>query len=81
MANLGGQYKIDAVFLEKMAEKLKAIRKKKGYSVEKLSETSKLNPVTIFRIESGKKNFSISSFRDLCKGLSIKPRAFDDIFE
>jgi len=58
-------------FLKDFGEKIKAVRKSKGLSQEKLAELSGLHPTYISDVERGKVNASIYSCFLITKALGI----------
>jgi len=59
------------IFLKTLGEKIKAVRKSKGLSQEKLAELSGLHPTYISDVERGKVNASIYSCFLIIKALGI----------
>jgi XRE family transcriptional regulator, regulator of sulfur utilization len=58
-------------FLKIVGDRIRAVRKSKKISQEKLAELSSLHPTYISDIERGKVNASISSFLMVAKALNI----------
>ena len=59
------------ILLTSIGDKIRAVRKTKRISQEKLAELSGLHPTYISDIERGKVNASISSFYVVAKALNI----------
>ena len=64
--------------LLKLGEKLKILRKEKGYTQEYLAEKVGIHPTYIGKIESGKNNISIKMLFRISRALKVK---LSDIFE
>jgi putative transcriptional regulator len=59
--------------LTALGNRVKAIREKKGYTLEKLGELIDKERQSISRLEKGKINPSFLYLLDICKGLQIDP--------
>lgn len=71
-------YRRNTLFIKEVADKFREIRKSKGLSQESVFIDTDYN---IGRIESGKKNISISTLYDLCKYYNISLKDFFDGIE
>jgi len=70
---VGKQYYKDEEGMQKFAEKLREIRKKKGYSQEQLANECDLPLSQISRIETCKLNTSLSHICLIARVLKISP--------
>ena len=61
-----------------LGKRLKELRKRKGYTQEKLAELVDLEPASICNIENG---YNYPSFQNLEKIISILDVSFADVFE
>lgn len=59
------------VFLKTVGSKIRAVRKSKGLSQERLAELSGLHPTHVSDVENGKSNASISSYHMIAKALGV----------
>ena len=72
------QYKNDA-YLQKLGEHCRAIRMKKGYSVNRLArEGERLSPSVIMRLESGEGAITVSSLIRYAQVLEVHPKKLLD---
>ena len=68
--------------LELFAKKLKIIRQKRKYTLEKLAELCELTPNHISKLEAAKSNPSFSTISKLAKSLDVEIKelfVFDDL--
>lgn len=70
---------LDIMASEVFSKVLRAVRESKNLSQEKLAEFSNLDPVTIYRYESGAIEPSLSKLFKLCKGLEISVSEFTEL--
>ena len=54
-------------------QRINEVRKDRGITAEKLSETCNINAVYVRQIESGTKTPSLPVFIDLCNALKVSP--------
>lgn len=57
-----------------VAKRIKALRKKKSLSQDKLAELAKLDRAHLFRIESGKGNATLRTLEAIAHALGVKVR-------
>lgn len=67
------KYKKDKVFLKKVGENIRSIRKNQGISQGQLSFESGIRINQIGRIERGEINTSLSSILFIAKALNVEP--------
>ena len=58
--------------LEYIGKKIRAVRKAKGLTQEKLAELANLHPTFVSEVETGKANYTIATLFALCKALGVK---------
>lgn len=58
--------------LNKLGNKLKCIRKEKGFTQEQLAEQVNIHPTYVGKIESGKNNISVILLYKISRALGVK---------
>jgi transcriptional regulator with XRE-family HTH domain len=66
-------YKPDTALLKAISQEFKAVRLKRGLTIEELSEMSCLHEKYIQTIERNHRNISISVFVQIAKALNVSP--------
>lgn len=59
--------------LTRAGERLRKLRKQRGWSLQKLSDQTGFHPTTLSQVESGKRNLTLKNVKRLADGLNIKP--------
>src|SRR5580658_1479645 len=57
-----------------VAEKIKAIRKEKGITQDRLAELTGLNRVHLYRLENGKQSMTLRTLKLIADTLNVKVR-------
>ena len=57
---------------EKLGERVRKLRKKKGITQEKLAELIGRDPRTIVALEAGKRNPTLKTIQKIAKALKVK---------
>jgi transcriptional regulator with XRE-family HTH domain len=57
-----------------VAEKIKAVRKKKGISQDQLAELAGLDRVHLYRLESGKQSMTLRTLKLIADTLGVRVR-------
>lgn len=58
--------------LEHIGKKMRAVRKAKGLTQEKLAELADLHPTFVSEVETGKANYTIATLFAISKALGVK---------
>jgi transcriptional regulator with XRE-family HTH domain len=58
--------------LEYLGKKIRAVRKTKGLTQERLAELADLHPTFVSEVETGKANYTIATLFAICKALGVK---------
>ncbi|MFH0775401.1 MAG: helix-turn-helix transcriptional regulator [bacterium] len=69
------------LFLKRVGENIRSLRKTSGLNQERLAEIADISPTYLGEIERGKRNCSIDGIRKICKGLGIKMERFFQLIE
>jgi transcriptional regulator with XRE-family HTH domain len=64
---------MDHINLKKLGKNVKAIRKKRGWTQERLAEHAEIHPVYVSYIEKGSRNPSITKIFNIVRALNCKP--------
>lgn len=62
---------VKMVTYKKLGDKIRRLRKEKGFTQEKLAELAKIDPKSIIDIESGKRNPTLKTITKLARSLNI----------
>ena len=66
---------------EKVAERIKVLRREKGLTAEKLAWYSDLSKACITYAEKNQRDMKLSTIESICKGLGISVKEFFAPFE
>jgi len=64
---------MEQINLKKLGKNFRTIRKKRGWTQEKLAEHAKIHPVYVSYIEKGSRNPSITKIFNIVRALDCKP--------
>jgi transcriptional regulator with XRE-family HTH domain len=60
----------------RIGRRIREVREAKGWTQQQLGESANLDPATLSRIESGRRNITLSTLADLMAGLGTSTRNF-----
>lgn len=58
--------------IAKLGEKIKKLRKEKGFTQEKLAELAKIDPKSVIAIEGGKRNPTLKTLSKIATALKVR---------
>ncbi len=64
------------LFLDEVGERVRMLRKNKGWTLDELSEASGLHPSSISQVERGERNLTLENLSKLADGLEVAPYQF-----
>ncbi len=64
---------MDKIYLKRLGKNVREIRKKRGWTQEKLAEQAEIHPVYVSYIEKGSRNPSISKIFKIVRALDCGP--------
>lgn len=64
------------VFLDEVGDRVRMLRKNKGWTLDQLSEASGLHPSSISQVERGERNLTLENLSKLADGLDVAPYQF-----
>ncbi len=64
---------MDQINLKKLGKNVRAIRKRRGWTQEKLAGYAEIHPVYVSYIEKGSRNPSITKIFNIVRALACKP--------
>lgn len=67
-------FKLDKVLCRKFGEKIKILRKEKGFKQDELAFLSKISPSYLSAIERGITDTTISTLKRLATALDVEPQ-------
>ncbi len=63
-------------FLAEVGDRVRLLRKNKGWTLDELSEASGLHPSSISQVERGERNLTLQNLSKLADGLDVPPYQF-----
>ena len=81
MAKADTFHKPNKKLLKAIGERIRLLRKQANFTIEELSDRSKINPKYLQRCETAKVNISISVLHHIIKGLDISLKQFFEDFQ
>ena len=64
------------LFLDEVGERVRMLRKNKGWTLDQLSDASGLHPSSISQVERGERNLTLQNLSKLAEGLEVAPYQF-----